>query len=137
MNPITRVRCKACGRPVEPDDDLPTEQRPPCPECGGQTRQLEGTISSVLQLRGYMKTLARERRRDGGSGWGRETIYGDDFYWVTGQWNRLRRVVDWEANWYEKRVEAPDGTVTYEVSEPLDQHQGHGAAKRKKPDGGA
>jgi hypothetical protein len=88
-------------------------------------------MSAVSEMKGSMRRRARERRQDGRAGWSRETVDADaDLHRATGQLNRLHRVVDWAANWYEERIEGPDGTVIREVSEPLDQHRDRGAAKR-------
>jgi len=61
-----------------------------------------------------------------------EGKYGDEIYHETGEWREVNRTVDRDQNRYqEKIVNSRTGEVVKDISEPLDQHCGHGSAKRK------
>jgi hypothetical protein len=51
----------------------------------------------------------------------------------------VSRVVDRESDRYTERIVDAAGNVVWEVDEPLRQHRGHGAAKRRgsQPEYGA
>ncbi len=57
---------------------------------------------------------------------------GDSLHRDSGRWMKLEQTVDREANRYRKVVIDPDtGRVLRSVDKPLDEHRGHGSAKRK------
>jgi hypothetical protein len=61
----------------------------------------------------------------------REAFTGFDYHRDTRQWRQVCRVVDRERDRYTERIVDASGNVVREVDEPLRQHRGHGAAKRR------
>ena len=57
---------------------------------------------------------------------------GDDFYRKTGEWNRREKIEDRENDrYYEHIVNPKTGEIVHHCEEPLSQHRGHGAARKK------
>jgi len=45
----------------------------------------------------------------------------------------LERLIDRENDWYAETVTDPEtGEIVHECKEPLSEHQGHGAAKKRE-----
>jgi hypothetical protein len=63
----------------------------------------------------------------------REQTSGDDYHQDTGEWRHVTRVIDREHDRYTERVIDTAGDVVREVDEPLSEHRGRGAAKRRPP----
>jgi hypothetical protein len=105
------------------------EPRPPCPVCGSRRRAVALTLEASLQLRSQLRLKARR----GGKGRAYvEQRVGDDLHWKSDIWNRLKRFVDRENDEYHELITNPEtGVVIREIHEPLSQHQGHGAAKKR------
>jgi uncharacterized protein (DUF1684 family) len=61
----------------------------------------------------------------------RETFSGFDYYRDTAEWRQVSRVVDREADRYTERIVDATGNVVRDVDEPLTDHRGHGAARRR------
>lgn len=62
-----------------------------------------------------------------------EQVVGDVLQKSTGKWVTQKRCIDRSTNWYSEIVRDPEtGTVIHGCEEPLNLHQGHGSAKRKK-----
>jgi hypothetical protein len=60
----------------------------------------------------------------------------DDLHRKSGIWMKLERLIDRANDWYHERVRDPlTGQTVHECAEPLSEHQGHGAAKRLRPEG--
>jgi hypothetical protein len=67
-----------------------------------------------------------------------ELISGDDLFRLTGQWNRLKQVIDRKRDYYLKIVTDPkSGIVIRYCEEPLSKHQERGSAKKRKSNGDA
>jgi hypothetical protein len=61
----------------------------------------------------------------------RETFTGFGYHRDTREWRQVCRVVDRDSDHYTERIVDAAGNVVREVDEPLSQHRGHGAAKRR------
>ena len=61
-----------------------------------------------------------------------DQTHRNDFQRKTGKWMKLSRVIDRGNDLYHETVTDPStGEVVHECKEPLSDHHGHGAAKRK------
>lgn len=128
---MSNVQCGQCKTPLNEPSDLPTEERPPCPECGSLSRHKLGTINSSIPF--HSKVGYKAKRRGKGKPF-IEGVAGDDLHRATGKWNRLERMIDRENDRYkEVIIDLETGRVVRHVEEPLSDHQGHGTAKKKQP----
>ena len=125
MAGVTRLdfTCATCGALLD-------AEHAPCMQCGSMVRRVELDLHAEVQSHGMLTLKARR------GGHGRpfvEQWVGASFRWATGQWVRLRRVVDRERDEYHEVVSDPStGAVIHQTHEPLSQHQGHGAAKSRR-----
>jgi hypothetical protein len=69
----------------------------------------------------------------------REAFTGFDYHRRHKAVRQVCRVVDRESDRYTERIVDATGNVVREIDEPLSQHRGHGAAKRRRsqPEPGA
>lgn len=122
------VRCDRSDCPgVEP-----TEAGTVCPRCG--SRHFARTFTATVQVR---TAIRAKHKRPGVRGYMTELFQG----WqptkarggtMIGYVQRLFRINRGSfPPWYRERVLTEDGTVTRDVSEPLDQHRGRGSARTK------
>jgi hypothetical protein len=124
---VTTVTCGACGASL---DEPPAGPRAPCPVCSSRSRrfglELVGEVKPHGRLRGKAKRPGRRRAFI-------EFFTGSDFFKAARQWRHVDRVIDREKNRYTERIADAAGVVIEDVAEPLSQHRGHGAAKRRPP----
>lgn len=124
------VTCSDCGQHLDEDPGTPTEARIPCPGCGSMTRTIHVTIRGTITVRGK---LGMKGRNSGGGKPFIEQVQGADLHRDTGQWRELTRIIDRDNDLYHEVVKDPDtGEVLHECREPLSEHRGHGAAKRRR-----
>lgn len=123
------VNCGDCGLRLYEDTSVPTETRLPCPVCGSMARSIHVTIHGTVTIR--EKLGMKGRHADGGKPF-IEQVHGDDLHRDTGTWRHLSRVIDRENDLYYEVVKDPvTGEVLHECREPLSEHRGHGATKRR------
>ena len=65
----------------------------------------------------------------------REAFTGFDYHRDTKEWRQVSRVVDRDNDRYTERIVDAAGNVVRDIDEPLSQHWGRGAAKRRPPTG--
>jgi hypothetical protein len=122
---VARTQCNQCWQYL---DEEPDGQRQPCPQCGALGRHFSETVTVEVKLR--MQARFRQRR----PGWKRpifESKTGDEFHIASGEWRSLSRVIDREHDRYSEYITDAAGNVVRDVDEPLSEHRGHGAAKRR------
>lgn len=92
-------------------------------------------IANTLHVRGILRLKGR---RPGQKKPFIEQKVGEDLHRKTGIWNKLRRIIDRDNDFYSEEITDPKtGQIIYKQKEPLSQHRGHGDAKKKKgPDMG-
>jgi uncharacterized Zn finger protein (UPF0148 family) len=123
------VSCGACGVALAEE---PGKTPASCPACGSTRRHYSVALFEKVEVHERLATKVKDPRRPGKSKIRVESVSGDDLYRKTGEWNKLERSIDRANNRYrEKIVDPRTGAVLSTVDEPLDQHQGHGSAKRK------
>lgn len=103
-----------------------------CPHCGSTLRAI---CVSVQVFIGFREKLRLKGRQDGKKKPVLEQVHGDDLHRKTGMWKKLSRIIDRQNNLYHETVTNPEtGKIEHECREPLSEHRGHGAAKKKKTD---
>ncbi len=124
------VNCGDCGLLLDVDTSAPIGIQSPCPACGSMAR-------SILHVSAHEPVNVREqlgvkfRHADGGKPFV-EQVHGTDFHRDTGTWRHRSRVIDRENDVYHEVVKDPiTSEVLHECREPLSEHRGHGAARRK------
>ena len=123
------VQCGSCGLALSDSADQPQADRAPCPKCGSQTRSFAVRIAESVTLR---EKRGMKLKRSGKGKPAFESVSGDDQYKKTGKWNKLDRVIDRENDRYKERiVDGDTGSTIRDVDEPLSEHQGRGAARRR------
>ena len=130
---VTReLKCADCRVVATEEPNTFPEMRPPCPSCGSKARLHEVQITERVALHAKVRVKAVH------SGKGRpfyEALYADDLHRKSGKWMYREMVVDRRANRYQERVIDRDtGVVVHACDEPLTRHQGHGTARRRKPE---
>jgi phage FluMu protein Com len=124
------VRCSQCGALVEEPAGI--EDRQLCPTCGSLARTFGVTLNDSAEVHDSTRLKARQ----GDVGKVRpyvESLHGADYHRDSGEWRQVSRVVDRDCRWYTERILDAQGNVVREVSEPLSEHTGRGAAKPRPP----
>ena len=121
------VHCSGCQAGLEEDLQAP---RQPCPNCGSLNRVFGVTAGDTTVHHG--KVTIKSRHAGGGRPFA-EQVHGSDLHRKDGRWVRLDRVIDRHNDRYTERVTDPaTGEVIHECDEPLSDHQGRGAAKKRR-----
>jgi hypothetical protein len=129
QEPNTTVSCSGCGASVPEPRRI--QGREPCPTCGSIARTFVVTL--VDKAEAHDGLAYKARRGDVGKAKPyREAFTGFDYHCDRREWRQVCRVVDRERDRYTERIVDAAGNVVREVDEPLRQHRGHGAAKRRR-----
>jgi hypothetical protein len=134
QEPNTTVWCSGCGTFVPEPRRI--EDREPCPTCGSTARTFAVTLTDSAEA--YDSLAYKARHGDVGKVKPyREAFTGSDYHRDSKEWRQFSRVVDRENDRYTERIMDAAGNVVRDVGEPLSQHRGHGAAKRRGSQPGA
>lgn len=121
------VKCAACGQQLE-ETAIPKSKRAPCPNCGSTDRAFEMHLSSTLSFHSKIGLKARNPKSRKPF---HEQVSGDDLFRLTGQWNKLKRIVDRARNYYLEVITDPKtGSMIRYCEEPLSKHRSRGSAKK-------
>lgn len=124
------VTCDQCSIPLDENPNTPIESRKPCPTCGSLSRHVQVSIHDTVSVKG--KLQLKGRHAVGGKPF-IEQVHGEDLERKSGKWMILRRIIDRANDWYHELItDRETGATVHECKEPLSQHRGHGAAKRKE-----
>jgi hypothetical protein len=136
QEPNTTVSCSRCGTSVA--EPVRVEDREPCPTCGSIARTFAVTLTAKAEVHDSLAYKARHGDVGKVRPY-REAFTGFDYHRDIKQWRQVSRVVDRERDRYTERIVDAAGNVVRDVDEPLSQHRGHGAAKRRgsQPEPGA
>jgi hypothetical protein len=121
------MQCNQCWQYL---DESPYEERKPCPLCGGLGRNIAVEVTDSVTVRDQRRMKAKHA---GDKRPFLESVSGSELHRDTGEWRDVQRVVDREGDHYSERITDEAGNVVREVDEPLSDHRGHGAAKRRPP----
>jgi hypothetical protein len=124
----TTVSCSGCGASVAEPPRI--EDREPCPTCGLIARTFAVTLTDRAEAHDSLATKARHGDVGKVKPY-RETFTGFDYHRDSKEWHQVSRVVDRESGRYTERIVDVAGNVVRDVDEPLRDHRGHGAAKRR------
>jgi hypothetical protein len=129
---IRIATCGKCHALLAEPPELPVEERLPSPCCRSLGRQMNLETGDVLQV-GLREKMRLRSKRPGRAGWLAELITGDDFWRDEARWVKLLRQIDWENDYYYKRIVDPQtGAVIHERPPGrLSDHQGYGRAKNR------
>ena len=126
--------CSQCNHPLP---DARTEQeaeaftKQPCPSCGSFGRTLDVNMVETLAMRDF---CGMKLKRQGEKKFAVEDVSRPDFNRDRGKNVHLQRLIDRDNDLYHERItDLESGEVIHEQREPLSEHRGHGAA-RKKPE---
>lgn len=124
------VRCADCCLELKEPASTPPAKRKPCANCGSVSRAFELKLASIISPK---SKIAAKAKSPGAQKPFYELISGDDLFRLTGQWNKLKQVIDRARDYYLKVVSDPKtGTIIRYCEEPLSKHQGRGSAKQTK-----
>ncbi len=130
--PDLSVFCSSCGQAIDEDTGQPSENRNPCSHCGSSQRTINVSIQESVTVR---EKIRMQGKHDGKGKPFVDQTQGDDLHRKTGIWMKLSRVIDRDNDLYHETVKNPEtGEVVHECKEPLSEHRGHGAAKKKNSD---
>jgi DNA-directed RNA polymerase subunit RPC12/RpoP len=122
--------CSECGRELAAAELTASGSHEPCPRCGSTHRTVVKQVSVAIGISPNLRTKAK--RSDSKKPY-METVSAHDVHRKTGRRTELTRVIDRLLNWYhEQVVDSEAGEAIHECSEPLDEHIGHGDARRPK-----
>jgi len=128
--PNFSVQCGGCGRVL--DETAQQVERPPCPHCGSELRQINVSVTDEVQIKEQIGVKAKDATKTGKQKIRIEQLIGDDQHRKSGKWYKKVRVIDRENDRYLEEVVDPDtGEMIHRCEEPLSQHHGHGSAKSK------
>lgn len=92
-------------------------------------RVIEVSVGDSLD---FHASLAFKHKRPGYKKAIAEGVSGDAFFHYKSKWVKKERLIDRQENRYRESVADPTtGEVIHHCDEALDQHTGHGSAKRK------
>lgn len=104
----------------------------PCPICASMARTFAVTLTDKVEAHDGLASKARHGDVGKVRPY-REAYTGSDYHRDSKEWRQVSRVVDRENDRYTERIVDAAGNVVREIDEPLRQHRGHGAAKRRGP----
>src|SRR6266496_4905998 len=107
MSDVSRnAYCGECGCAMDESPSLDPADRPPCSECGSQSRQYRMHLAdNAVSVHSHLSLRARtpgERRPF------MEQKAGDSFFVARQKWMQLRQVVDRRNNRYFNQVHDPE-----------------------------
>jgi hypothetical protein len=123
----------ACGRPIHA-----RALEIACPACGGfeRVRHIRATDTVALSLDEDLRARQRPTEKHKGSSGRKRRVYERDVEHARsddGVRRRVVRMVDRVGKLYDELItDEATGAVYSHVSEPLDEHRGHGSDKRKR-----
>ncbi len=124
------VFCGSCGQSLNEDPGQPSENQRPCPHCGSSQRTINVSVQEKITVKEKFRLKDKQEGKKKPS---LDQTHGDDLQHQTGKWMKLSRVIDRDNDLYHETVTNPEtGEVVHECKEPLSEHRGHGAAKKKK-----
>ena len=127
------VKCNDCGGLIDEPANTAVDLRSLCPSCGSKARLYTIALKGEITFREKLKLKARHGKAGEVKPF-LELQTGDDFYRKTGEWTRREKLEDRDNDrYFEYIVNPKTGEVVHQCEEPLSQHQGHGAAKKKRP----
>ena len=126
--------CTQCDHPL-PDASTVEEaevlSRTPCPSCGSFGRSLSASQDESITFRDFVGV---KLKRQGAKKYAVEDVSKPDLNRDRGKNVHLQRLIDRENDLYHERVtDLESGEIIHEQRQPLSEHRGHGAA-RKKPE---
>ena len=123
------VRCNNCRMGLDENPAIPPSERTPCPNCGSLSRYYEKVGHALLGF-SIPKSEMKAKHADKGDPFIEQRMK-HDLYRKTGQDTDEVRIIDREDNLYKKTIrDSKTGEIVYECCEPLDNHIGHGSAKK-------
>jgi hypothetical protein len=127
---IQKAKCNNCGNQLDEPYNIPFEKRKPCTQCGSLNRAFQINVSDTMQVHDQHDQIRLRHKNSDGKKLA-DIISGDDFHRDSGNWRILERVIDWGKNWYKELItDLVTGEIIKFTDEPLDQHTGHGSAKK-------
>lgn len=134
---MNAAKCAKCGQPIDESFDGPGGRRSPCANCGATARVVSVSITETLALSVDVGRCLKRPRRSVGRhrNWGLLDVEESRHSHRHGKRVRVARRIDRDGDWYSERItNAETGEILREVSEPLSQHRGGGAARRTVED---
>lgn len=135
MEKTRSMECSDCGERLD-EHAHGTSESVPCPNC----RSVRKTISlcfvddAQLDLKDSLRGKIKDSTKPSKKKLRQDFFVGDDMHQKSGKWYKKERYLNKDENTYKEVVTDPEtGKIVHCCEEPLDQHQGHGSAK-KKPD---
>jgi hypothetical protein len=128
---MATVHCGGCKRPLDEVASVPAGPRVPCLHCGVTSRHFAEHVSDTVTVYDSMRLKGKEPGRGGHF---ITLATGASFYHDEQKWMERTMRVDGRGNLYDETViDLETGKATRECHEPLDQHTGHGSARRRLP----
>ncbi|MEN3974782.1 hypothetical protein [Emcibacter sp. SYSU 3D8] len=128
------AKCGGCGVQLNTPAEMTGASRPPCPECGSSSRVFDDTVVETIEM---LDSWSMKHRRPGERQGKKKSAIAESFDgWEYNRdendWVRVSRSVDRLNDWYRETITTRDGRILRDVSEPLSQHRGRGAARRNE-----
>ncbi|MFT5032296.1 MAG: hypothetical protein ACI89D_000823 [Bermanella sp.] len=127
---IQAISYGGCGKKLEEDKVLPSDDRNPCPECGGMKRHVEVMFSVTTKASVGMRAKGKA---PGVKKPFVEVRAESSVKKSTGEEVFHERTIDRRQNAYVERVTLKEtGEILHEFNEKLTDHLRHGSAKKTK-----
>lgn len=130
------IRCTDCGM-ILPLEWVPVCSQQCCPGCGSPNQTINIDINDPIKIEVHACMDAKEKDilLPSSKNPRKHIFSGDDVRKIDGKWMEKERVIDKDKNYYKEIVTDPSNReIIHFNEEPLSEHQGHGSAKKKKPD---
>lgn len=127
---MPETSCAKCKAALP--DDLPGQERAPCPKCGSTVRSYLETLTDGLVFHDGHRAKARNPALPSKKKLRFDTYSGVEPSHKYGKLVRVERTFDKDNDRYIERViDLQTNEVLHECDEPLSEHINHGTAKNK------
>ena len=127
----TSWTCTECGTPL--DDDLQSNTKKPCPNCGSLIRSNHVTVEETTKAFESLGTKQKNPARRSREKLRVDTFTGYQHSHSLGRMVKKERIIDKDNDQYYEKITDPETEkIVHECKEKLSEHQNHGYAKNKK-----
>ncbi|MCX5886141.1 MAG: hypothetical protein NT096_09570 [Proteobacteria bacterium] len=123
------TECKTCGCQFQFDVSKGINL---CPQCGSNELVRKVFLQEKIAAHETLKGKIKDKKFSSKKNPRKEFITGAELRKADGKWMQKERLIDKDNNLYKETVIDPEtGKIIHQCKESLDNHMGHGSAKKK------